>query len=61
MATGGRISLVMANRLEGGHAKGIEQCEENGLRIMKQRGTDATLYGIKYTKIPADGKASIEA
>jgi response regulator RpfG family c-di-GMP phosphodiesterase len=31
------------------------------VRIVKQRGTDATLYGIKYTKIPADSKARIEA
>jgi DNA-binding response OmpR family regulator len=31
------------------------------VRVMKQTGSDVTLYGIKYTKIPAESKAKIEA
>ncbi len=31
------------------------------VRVMKQAGSDETLYGIKYTEIPAESKAKIEA
>ncbi len=31
------------------------------VRVMKQAGSDETLYGIRYTRIPAESKAKIEA